>query len=211
MTSAFSWQNSISLCPASFHIPRPNLPVTPGVSWLPTFAFKNTPIPPNLVSCLLLNTYRILYKPLLIDYSVLYLYLQYIYLHKCVCKGFLKARMPDSFNLGTYNGNSVVTHNRLHTIGTQCTGWNSKWHLPNIQRVPRVCIDIKAAQKEGHVIKTELTREFPGGPVVRILHFHCWGQGLSPGRGNKDPKNHVAKKKKNGGRGKKDPIFLSCS
>ena len=40
MTSAFSWQNSISLCPASFRIPRPNLPVTPGVSWLPTFAFS---------------------------------------------------------------------------------------------------------------------------------------------------------------------------
>jgi len=32
MISAFSWQNSISLCPASFCIPRPNLPVTPGVS-----------------------------------------------------------------------------------------------------------------------------------------------------------------------------------
>jgi len=32
MTSAFSWQNSISLYPASFRIPRPNLPVTPGVS-----------------------------------------------------------------------------------------------------------------------------------------------------------------------------------
>ena len=31
MTSAFSWQNSISLCPASFCIPRPNLPVTPGI------------------------------------------------------------------------------------------------------------------------------------------------------------------------------------
>ena len=30
MTSAFSQQNSISLCPASFCIPRPNLPVTPG-------------------------------------------------------------------------------------------------------------------------------------------------------------------------------------
>ena len=41
MTSAFSWQNSISLCPASFHIPRPNLPVTPGVSWCPTFAFQS--------------------------------------------------------------------------------------------------------------------------------------------------------------------------
>ena len=35
MTSAFSWQNSISLCPASFCSPRPNLPVTPGVSRLP--------------------------------------------------------------------------------------------------------------------------------------------------------------------------------
>ena len=41
MTSAFSWQNSISLYPASFHIPRPNLPVTPGVSWLSTFAFQS--------------------------------------------------------------------------------------------------------------------------------------------------------------------------
>ena len=29
MTSTFSWQNSISLCPASFRIPRPNFPVTP--------------------------------------------------------------------------------------------------------------------------------------------------------------------------------------
>ena len=35
------WQNSISLCPASFRIPKPNLPVTPGVSWLPTFALQS--------------------------------------------------------------------------------------------------------------------------------------------------------------------------
>ena len=35
MTSAFSLQNSISLCPASFCTPRSNLPVTPGISWLP--------------------------------------------------------------------------------------------------------------------------------------------------------------------------------
>ena len=41
MTSVFSWQNSISLCPASFCILRPNLPGTPGVSWLPTFAFQS--------------------------------------------------------------------------------------------------------------------------------------------------------------------------
>ena len=41
MTSVFSWQNSISLCPASFCTPRPNLPVTSCVSCLPTFAFQS--------------------------------------------------------------------------------------------------------------------------------------------------------------------------
>ena len=33
--------NSVSLRPASFCIPRPNLPVTPGISWLLTFAFPS--------------------------------------------------------------------------------------------------------------------------------------------------------------------------
>ena len=41
MTSLFSWQNSVSFCPASLCTPRPNLPVTPGISWLPTFAFHS--------------------------------------------------------------------------------------------------------------------------------------------------------------------------
>ena len=36
----FSSQNSVRLCSTSFCIPRPNLPVTPGV-WLPTFAFQS--------------------------------------------------------------------------------------------------------------------------------------------------------------------------
>ena len=40
MTREFSWQNSIRLCPASFSTPRPNLPVTPGISWFSTFAFQ---------------------------------------------------------------------------------------------------------------------------------------------------------------------------
>ena len=31
-----------SLCPASFCTQRPNLPVTPGISWLPTFAFPSS-------------------------------------------------------------------------------------------------------------------------------------------------------------------------
>ena len=42
MTSVFSWQNSVSLCPASFCTPRPKLPVTPGVSCLPIFCI---PVP----------------------------------------------------------------------------------------------------------------------------------------------------------------------
>ena len=29
---SISWKNSISLCPASFCTPSPNLPVTPGIS-----------------------------------------------------------------------------------------------------------------------------------------------------------------------------------
>ena len=32
VTSVFSWQNSVSLGPASFCTPKPNLPVTPGGS-----------------------------------------------------------------------------------------------------------------------------------------------------------------------------------
>ena len=38
---ALSWQNPVSLCPTSFCTPRPNLPVTPGISWLPTFTFQS--------------------------------------------------------------------------------------------------------------------------------------------------------------------------
>ena len=41
MTSVFSWQNSTNLCPASFCTPWPNLPVTPGISWLPSFALQS--------------------------------------------------------------------------------------------------------------------------------------------------------------------------
>ena len=41
MTSAFSWQNSVNLCPALFCNPRPNLPFIPGISLLPTFAFQS--------------------------------------------------------------------------------------------------------------------------------------------------------------------------
>ena len=41
MTSMFSWKNSVSLCPASCCTPRPNLLVTPGISWLPASEFQS--------------------------------------------------------------------------------------------------------------------------------------------------------------------------
>ena len=55
MTSAFSWQNLISFCPASFYTPRPNLPITPGVSWLPTFAFESPIMKGHLFGVLVLE------------------------------------------------------------------------------------------------------------------------------------------------------------
>ena len=39
---ACSLDNSVSLCPALFCIPRSNLPVIPDISWLPTFAFQSS-------------------------------------------------------------------------------------------------------------------------------------------------------------------------
>ena len=41
MTSVFSWQNSVNLCPAAFCTSRPNLPVTLGISSLPTFVLPS--------------------------------------------------------------------------------------------------------------------------------------------------------------------------
>ena len=41
MTSMLSWQNFVSLCPASFYTSKPNFPATSGISWLPTFAFQS--------------------------------------------------------------------------------------------------------------------------------------------------------------------------
>ena len=41
MTSISSCQNSITLFPASFCTPKPNISVTPSISWLPTFAFQS--------------------------------------------------------------------------------------------------------------------------------------------------------------------------
>ena len=42
MTSMFSWPDSVSRFPASFCTRRPNLPVTPGISWLPTFVSQSS-------------------------------------------------------------------------------------------------------------------------------------------------------------------------
>ena len=55
MTSVFSWQNSVSLCPDSFCTPRPNLPATLGISWLPTFAFQSPMMKGHLFLMLVLE------------------------------------------------------------------------------------------------------------------------------------------------------------
>ena len=68
MTSAFSWQNSISLCPASFHIPRPNLPVTPGVSWLPTFVFQSPVVKGHLFWVLVVDGLVCLHKTIQLSF-----------------------------------------------------------------------------------------------------------------------------------------------
>ena len=48
------------------------------------------------------------------------------------------------------------------------------------------------------LFKKYLPRDFPGGPVIKTPHFHCWGHGFNPWWGTKIP--HVAlcgqKKKK---------------
>ena len=44
-----------SLCSAPFCTPRPNLPVTPGVSWLPIFAFQSPIMKWHLLGMLVLK------------------------------------------------------------------------------------------------------------------------------------------------------------
>ena len=50
-------------------------------------------------------------------------------------------------------------------------------------------------------------REFPGGPVVRTLHFQCWGSGSIPGQGTKIPQATLQKKKGVGLQRKKGNSF----
>ena len=48
------------------------------------------------------------------------------------------------------------------------------------------------------MFKKDKSWEFPGGPVVRTLHFHCRGPGFNPGWGTKIPQavRHGQKKQK---------------
>ena len=40
------------------------------------------------------------------------------------------------------------------------------------------------------------SRDFPGGPVVKTLRFHCGGRGFDPWRGNWDPACRTVQPKK---------------
>ena len=53
MTGAFSWQNFVSLHLSSFCTWRSNLPVTSGISWLPTFAFQSLMMEMTSFMCVL--------------------------------------------------------------------------------------------------------------------------------------------------------------
>ena len=62
MTSTFSWQISVSLCPASFCTPRTNLSVTPGISWLSIFAFQPPIMKKSFLRVLVLEGFVGLYR-----------------------------------------------------------------------------------------------------------------------------------------------------
>ena len=55
-----------------------------------------------------------------------------------------------------------------------------------------------------------MCREFPGGPVVRTLHFHFMGHGFDPWLENQDPACHMAwpKNKKNKNKEKEICSFI---
>jgi len=61
------------------------------------------------------------------------------------------------------------------------------------------CILLLLDKREGggsrknNIIKTKITRKFPGGPAVRNLSFHCRGHRFDPWLRNRDP--HKKKKK----------------
>ena len=58
-------QNSVNLCSASFCTPKPNFPVTPVISWLPTFVFQSPVIKrTSFFSVLILEGLVGLHRPL---------------------------------------------------------------------------------------------------------------------------------------------------
>ena len=62
MHSVFSWQNSVSLCPASFCTPSSNLLVPPGISCLPTFALQSPRMNRTSVLVLVLEGLLVLHR-----------------------------------------------------------------------------------------------------------------------------------------------------
>ena len=55
---------------------------------------------------------------------------------------------------------------------------NNQWIKEEIPREIRKYFEMNENEKN---------RDFPGGPVVKTLHFHCRGKGSIPGWGTKIP------------------------
>ena len=85
LTSVFFWQNSVSLWPASFCTPSPNLPVTLGISWLPTFAFQSPIMKRKSLLCVSSRRSCSSRRSLSLSLSIyIYIYI-YIYMYVYVC------------------------------------------------------------------------------------------------------------------------------
>ena len=41
-------------------------------------------------------------------------------------------------------------------------------------------VDRATQDRKGRTVSEEVKEDFPGGPVVKTLHFHCRGHGVNP-------------------------------
>ena len=51
---------------------------------------------------------------------------------------------------------------------------------PSASALPENLSDLSVSKTQTYSIKNPVVREFPGGPVVRTLRFHCRGPGFDP-------------------------------
>ena len=143
MTSAVFWQNSVILCPTSFCTPRPNLPITSGRSWLPTFVFQSPIMRQHLFWLLVLEGLIVLHRTIQLQLLQhfwlghrlgLLWYLMVWLGNKHIILSFLRLHPNTAFwTLTDYNGYSISSKGFLPTIvdimaedSGKVQGWRSR-------------------------------------------------------------------------------------